>query len=453
MTSKINQTCRLFMAHGSIWAVFAALVNLNCGIDFAGSHTLCEGMKDLPVSPLAPETFPDLPMVQGMVASATRIGLYKHARNDLMLVHFPHGASVAGAFTQSTTRSADVNWCAQKVSSGKASVLVVNAGNSNAFTGPAGEAKNAASVAMAASLLDCDENEVFLAATGVIGAPLPPDTVADCLPLAKAALGPPDWLALAQAFSTTDTYPKGSGRTLSVDGVQAHVVGLAKGSGMIMPNMATMLVFVFTDLAIAPNVLQGLVSEHVQTTFNAITVDSDTSTSDTLLVFATGASSAPPIERSDDPNLALFSSALHDVFHDLALQVVKDGEGAQKLIRIEVTGAQSAASAKAIGMAIANSPLVKTAIAGEDANWGRVVMAVGKSGEPIDLSKLAVRFGGIWTAKGGGAQAYDEGPINTHMAGREIDILVDVGVGDGAFVVWTCDLTHGYIAINGDYRS
>lgn len=410
-------------------------------------------MKNLPVSPLAPAAFPTLPPVAGMRASASRIGLYGGTRNDLMTVVFPDGASVAGAFTRSATRSADVEWCAAQVKQGHARALVVNAGNSNAFTGPAGLAKNAATVAEMCRLMGCTDHEVFLAATGVIGAPLPPATVADALPSAVEALGAPDWESLARAFSTTDTFPKAAGTTLDLDGTAVNVVGLAKGSGMIAPNMATMLVFVFTDAAIAPDVLQAMVSAHVETTFNAITVDSDTSTSDTLLVFATGASGAAPITMPSDPRAALVSEALRGIFHDLAMQVVRDGEGAQKLIQIEVQGAADNISARTIGFAIANSPLVKTAIAGEDANWGRVVMAVGKAGEPISVDQLSVRFGGQWTARAGGAVAYDVDQVDIHMRGQIIDILVDVGVGNGQAKVWTCDLTHGYISINGDYRS
>lgn len=410
-------------------------------------------MKNLPVSPLAPAAFPTLPHVAGMRASTSRIGLYGGTRNDLMTLVFPDGANVAGAFTRSATRSADVEWCATHVKQGHARALVVNAGNSNAFTGPAGLAKNAATVAEAARLIGCAEHNVFLAATGVIGAPLPPQTVADALPHAFEALGKPDWESLARAFSTTDTFPKAAGTTLELDGTAINIVGLAKGSGMIAPNMATMLVFVFTDAAIAPDVLQAMVSTHVETTFNAITVDSDTSTSDTLLVFATGASGAAPITDHSDPRAALVSEALRGIFHDLAMQVVRDGEGAQKLIQIEVQGAVDDKSARTIGFAIANSPLVKTAIAGEDANWGRVVMAVGKAGEPISVDQLAVRFGGQWTAKAGGAVVYDIAQVDEHMRGQIIDIFVDVGVGKGQAKVWTCDLTHGYISINGDYRS
>jgi glutamate N-acetyltransferase / amino-acid N-acetyltransferase len=410
-------------------------------------------MKNLPTSPLAPEQFPDLPMIEGMAASTTRLGLYAGARDDLLVAHFPNGASVAGAFTKSATRSDDVNLCAQRVALGKAHALVVNAGNSNAFTGAAGVEKNKATCAAVSGLAGGSPEEVFVAATGVIGVPLPIDRVANGIPLAWESLSAPRWEAMARAISTTDTFPKGKGKTLKIGGQSVRISGIAKGSGMIAPNMATMLVFIFTDARIASATLQAMVSQHVETTFNAITVDSDTSTSDTLLVFATGASDAPEITIADPDAHEVFSSALHEVMHDLALQVVRDGEGAQKLIQVAVVGAKSNMSARTIAMAIANSPLVKTAIAGEDANWGRVIMAVGKAGEPINVGALSVRFGGVWTARDGGAVAYDEGPIRAHMQGQSIDILVDVGLADGQATVWTCDLTHGYISINGDYRS
>jgi glutamate N-acetyltransferase / amino-acid N-acetyltransferase len=415
-------------------------------------------MKDLPVSPLAPENlaerFAGLPPVAGVEASCTRIGLYRHERNELLVVRLPAGTAVAGALTRSSTRSADVEWCAAALAGGRARMLVAHAGNSNAFTGAAGLAKNAATVAEAVAHTGCAPHEVFLSATGVIGVPLPPRTVADRLPQAMAALAPPEWEAMARTIGTTDTFPKGAGTRLDLgDGVPVAITGIAKGSGMIAPDMATMLVYVFTDAAVAPDVLQGMVSAHVETTFNAITVDSDTSTSDTLLVFATGASGTVPIDSPDDPRAGALSAALHGVMHDLALQVVRDGEGASKLVQITVEGAVSDASARTIALAIANSPLVKTAIAGEDANWGRVVMAVGKSGEPVDVAALAVRFGPIWTARDGGAVAYDVPAIDALMRGQEIDVGVVAGAGSGRATVWTCDLTHGYISINGDYRS
>ncbi len=390
-----------------------------------------------------------------MSALTARLGLYKHARDELLVLRLAPGTSVAGVFTRSSTRSADVAWCRQALaaSGGRAAALVCNAGNSNAFTGPAGEAKNAATVAAVQALTACAPHEVFLAATGVIGQPVPADLIARPLPDLWPRLAAPDWEACARTIATTDTYPKGAGATAVIDGTPVAIAGIAKGSGMIAPDMATMLAFIVTDAALAPAVIQGLVNRHVATSFNAITVDSDTSTSDTLLAFSTGASGAPLIETLDDPRLAGFEAAFAAVLTDLALQVVRDGEGAQKLIRVEVTGAASNASAQTIARAIANSPLVKTAVAGGDANWGRVAMAVGKSGEPIALDRLAIRMGGEWTARDGGAVPYDEAAVDAVFASRDVGILVDVGVGAGAAVVWTCDLTHGYIAINGDYRT
>jgi glutamate N-acetyltransferase/amino-acid N-acetyltransferase len=390
-----------------------------------------------------------------MKAAVGRLGLYKHERDDLMVVTFDKGTTVGGAFTLSQTRSADVEWCKAALTrgGGLASALVCNAGNSNAFTGPAGVAKNKATTETVAKLTGCAPENVFVAATGVIGQPMPPTRLADALPPYFNALGTPDWLKLASAFMTTDTFAKGAGKTIEIGGKTINIAGIAKGSGMIAPNMATMLAFVFTDAALAPNITQALISRHVDATFNSITVDGDTSTSDTLLLFATGASGAPAIERMSDPRLAPLSDAIRDVLMDLALQVVRDGEGATKLVRIEIVNAESEGSARRIGMSIANSPLVKTAIAGEDANWGRVVMAVGKAGEKIDINRLAIRFGGEWTAKDGGWTVYDEPAVDAHMKGQEIDILVDVGVGKASAVVWTCDLTKRYIEINGDYRS
>jgi glutamate N-acetyltransferase/amino-acid N-acetyltransferase len=407
------------------------------------------------VSPLAPARFPTLPQVKGLKAAIGRIGLYKYPRDDLMVVVFDGPASVGGAFTQSQTRSADVEWCRAALTSGGgvAHALVCNAGNSNAFTGAAGVEKNRATTRSAARLAHCAPQNIFLAATGVIGQPLPPETVAATLPAAWEKLATPDWEQVARAFMTTDTFPKGAGKTIELDGKTVNIVGVAKGSGMIAPNMATMLVFLFTDAALSPAVTQALVSAHVDSTFNAITVDGDTSTSDTLLLFATGASGAKKIETQDSPGFAAMSEAVRAVMMDLALQVVRDGEGARKLVRIEIVNAVSAPSARRIGMSIANSPLLKTAIAGEDANWGRVVMAVGKAGEPIDIAKLSIRFGGVWTAKDGGWTAYDEAKVDAHMRGQQIDILVDVGAGRESAVVWTCDLTKRYIEINGDYRS
>jgi glutamate N-acetyltransferase/amino-acid N-acetyltransferase len=404
------------------------------------------------ISPLAPERFPLLPAIAGVEAAVGRLGLYKQLRDDLILVALPDGATVAGAFTRSLTASADVQWCRANARRGRARALVCNAGNSNAFTGPAGLLKNEATTAAISGLAGCAPEDVFLAATGVIGQPLAPTLVADALAPLWTARAAPDWERLARAIMTTDTFPKGAGGVCEIGGAKVGLAGFAKGSGMIAPNMATMLVFVFTDAALSPAVAQALLDAHLGATFNSITVDGDTSTSDTLLLFATGASGAPLITDPRDPRLAAFSGALKALMFDLALQVVRDGEGAQKLIRITIDGAASEASARKIGLSIANSPLVKTAIAGGDANWGRIVMAIGKAYEPIALDKLTIKFGGVTTAQGG-AVAYDAAPVDAHVRGRKVEIDVDVGVGAGAATIWTCDLTKGYIEINGDYRS
>jgi glutamate N-acetyltransferase/amino-acid N-acetyltransferase len=397
-----------------------------------------------------------LPTVKGVEAAVGRLGLYPWARDDLLVLHFPEGAAVGGAFTGSATRSADIDWCRQALAAGagRARALVCNAGNSNAFTGAVGRAKNTATVAEIVRLTGARESEVFLAATGVIGQPLEPDRVAAALEGVLAQAHAPDWARAAAAICTTDTFPKGAGGVLAIDGHPVALAGICKGSGMIGPNMATMLVFLATDAALSPGVVQALVSRHVDQTFNCITVDGDTSTSDTLLLFATGASGAPMIETIEDPRLAEFEAALGRIMQDLALQVVRDGEGAQKLITIDIEGARDDASARRIALSIANSPLFKTAVAGGDANWGRVVMAVGKVGEPIRLEALGVRMGDVWTARDGGAVAYDAAAVDTHFAGVDVRVLVDVGLGGpGRARVWTCDLTHGYIAINGDYRT
>jgi glutamate N-acetyltransferase/amino-acid N-acetyltransferase len=412
---------------------------------------------DLPVSPLAPKTFPDLPTIGGMTALAARIGLYRGpVRNDLILVHFPEGAVAAGVFTRSLTASADVQWCrkALKDGGGRARVLIVNAGNSNAFTGKAGEEKNAASVAEAVRLTGCAPEEVFLAATGVIGVPLPPRKVADVVAENWDRLGTPDIEALARAFMTTDTFAKGAVASAAIGGKTVNIVGIAKGSGMIAPNMATMLVYLFTDADLDPAFAQAALATHTETTFNAITVDGDTSTSDSLMLFATGASGAPRVSDPDGADGRAFSDALHTVMEDLAHQVVRDGEGASRFVSIEVTGAVDFSSARRIGFSIANSPLIKTAIAAGDANWGRVVMAVGKAGEPIDPARLAIRFGDVEMARNGAPSPdYDETRAAAHLQGQTIAISVDVGVGTGRAMVWTCDLTHGYVDINGAYRT
>uniref|UniRef100_UPI00262CAEBD bifunctional glutamate N-acetyltransferase/amino-acid acetyltransferase ArgJ n=1 Tax=Acidocella sp. TaxID=50710 RepID=UPI00262CAEBD len=330
--------------------------------------------------------------------------------------------------------------------------LVVNAGNANVFTGAAGVKAVTETAEAAAATLGTTPNRIFLASTGVIGEKLPAERIVAALDGLKAGLAADRFVQAAHAILTTDTFAKGATRTAEIGGVGVRINGIAKGSGMIAPDMATMLSFIFTDAAIPAPALQDMLAKGVEPTFNSVTIDSDTSTSDTVLLFATAQAGNAPTE--DPGELADFRRALHEVMHDLALMVARDGEGAQKLVQITVEGAVSNHSAKRIAMAIANSPLVKTAVAGEDANWGRIVMAVGKAGEPADRDKLAVAVGGVWMAQAGGVvPGYDETPVVAHMKGREIEITVDIGLGEGRAVVWTCDLTHGYIDINGSYRS
>ncbi|MEZ5939450.1 MAG: bifunctional glutamate N-acetyltransferase/amino-acid acetyltransferase ArgJ, partial [Hyphomonadaceae bacterium] len=412
---------------------------------------------DLPVSPLAPDRFPDLPEVAGVQMTTHSVGLYGgRRRDDLLVAHFPEGAAVAGMFTTSQTRSADVDWCRESLAAGggRARALVVNAGNSNAFTGAAGVAKNAATVARVAEQSGCAPHEVYLSATGVIGEPLPPDLVAGAVASAWASLSAPNWERAANAIRTTDTFAKGAGTVTEIAGRRVGVAGFCKGSGMIAPNMATMLAYVFTDAPITQRAAQVLLARHGDATFNCVTVDGDTSTSDTLLLFATGQAGGDMIDDPDDPRLAGFSEALFGVLKDLAIQLVRDGEGASKLIAIEVTGAETDAAARTIAASIANSPLVKTAMAAGDANWGRVVMAVGKAGEAIERDRIAIWFGDHKVAEAGArSPGYSEAAATAAASGKQIDVRVDVGVGDGRAMVWTCDLTDGYITINGAYRT
>jgi glutamate N-acetyltransferase / amino-acid N-acetyltransferase len=335
--------------------------------------------------------------------------------------------------------------------------VVVNSGNANAFTGRLGENSTAAVAQAAAAALGCRPREVFLASTGVIGEPLPHQRIVKAMASLTAALKPPGWAAAARAIMTTDTFTKSTTRTAEIGGRRVTVNGIAKGSGMIAPDMATMLSFAATDAKLPPQLLQRLLERAIRRSFNCITVDGDTSTSDTVLLAATGKARHPRVPagcRLNDPLIRDFARALDDLMMDLAHQVARDGEGAQKFVTIAVSGAASAAAARRIGLAIANSPLVKTAIAGEDANWGRIVMAVGKAGERADRDRLKIAIGGIELAREGRrVDGYDEDPIARHMKGREIDVAVDVGVGRGRATVWTCDLTHGYVAINADYRT
>ena len=411
-------------------------------------------------SPFAPAAFPALPQVKGVEAATASRGFYARRgveRDDVFLFVMPEGTSAAGVFTRSLTASADVDWCRAALAAGKgrARAVVANAGNSNAFTGKAGVLKNEGTLKAMVETLGVPREECFLAATGVIGEPLPnANFVGEMLPELKAKLGAPDWEACTRAFMTTDTFPKASGTRCEIDGVEVSIAGILKGSGMIMPNMATMLAYVFTDAAIAPGALDKMLREIVGRTLNSVTVDGDTSTSDTCMLFATGASGAPLIEDADDPRLAAFWEALGGVFLDLAHQLVKDGEGASKFVEIRVEGAASEASAKAIGLSIANSPLIKTAIAAGDANWGRIVMAVGKSLEPISKDEMRIWFGGHLVAEGGmRAPGYEEALASAEFAKDHIAIRVDVAAGKAAWTVWTCDLTHAYVDINGAYRT
>ncbi len=405
-------------------------------------------------SPLAPDRFPSMPVVDGVTLASHACGVRYADRTDLLLVEMAAGTTAAGVFTRSLTASAPVEWCRAAVAKGRARVLVVNSGNANAFTGSVGVASVSRTVDKAADMVGCKASEVYIASTGTIGVRLPDEKITAALDDARAKLKPDAWLEAAQAIMTTDTYPKGATRTAKIDGTEVVINGFAKGAGMIAPDMATMLSYVFTDAALPAGVLQDLLSKGVDRSFNCITVDSDTSTSDTLMLFATAKAGNKVIKDAKDKRLADFKAKLFDLLTDLAHQVVRDGEGATKFVTITVTGAAGRKAARTIGMAIANSPLVKTAIAGEDANWGRVVMAVGKAGEKANRDKLSIRMGGLLVADQGEiAAGYDEAPVARHMKGKEISIEVDVGVGKGKATVWTCDLTHAYIDINGSYRT
>jgi glutamate N-acetyltransferase/amino-acid N-acetyltransferase len=407
------------------------------------------------ISPLAPKSLANLPPLAGVRLASGEAGVRYKNRTDVLLAVFAPGTQVAGVFTKSKTASAPVEWCKACVKQGSARALVVNSGNANAFTGKVGMEGARAVAQSAAASVGCRASEVFLASTGVIGEPLPAEKITKLLGTLAQDMSSGGWRAAAEAIMTTDTFPKLATATAMVDGRKVTINGIAKGSGMIAPDMATMLAFVVTDANLPASVLQELLDAGVKPSFNSITVDSDTSTSDTLLLFATGKGAAHPvIAKAADKRLANFRTRLDGVLLDLALQVVRDGEGARKLIRIDVTGAESDAAAKRVALSIANSPLVKTAIAGSDANWGRVVMAVGKAGEKADRDTLSIRFGNQLVAeKGERAVKYDEAAATKAVSGREVEITVDLALGKGRARVWTCDLTHGYIDINGSYRS
>lgn len=408
---------------------------------------------ELEPSPLALPFPRDLPEIAG-VTLRTACARYKDwDRADLTLAVLDEGTSLAGVFTQSACASSEVELGREQVKSGRARALVVNAGNSNAFTGYRGREAVEQIMAQVAKRLGCAPREVLVSSTGVIGVPLPRDRAEAGV---KAALDAPPctWQDAANAIGTTDTFPKAARASAMLGPVRVELVGIIKGSGMIAPDMATMLGYVFTDAAIEPAFLQQLLEAANRETFSCITVDGDTSTSDTVLAFATGKAGNAPLASFDDAGADAFAAALTDLCRQLAQLVVRDGEGASKFITIRVSGAVSDESARHIALSIANSPLVKTAIAGEDANWGRVVMAVGKAGQPADRDKLSIAFGGVWAARCGmPVDDYDEAPVAAHLKGQEIDLAVDLGLADGKATVWTCDLTHGYISINADYRS
>jgi glutamate N-acetyltransferase / amino-acid N-acetyltransferase len=409
------------------------------------------------ISPFAPAQLPDMPVIEGVRLATAAAGIRYPGRIDLLLALFDPGTSVAGVLTRSKTASAPVDWCRAHLAHGMARALVVNSGNSNAFTGKRGRDAVKRTAQAAAEAADCLEADIYIASTGVIGEPLDAGKIATRLGQLAREARPDAYEDAARAIMTTDTYPKLATRTAEIDGVPVAINGIAKGSGMIAPDMATMLAFVFTDAAIEPEVLRASLDPAVDNTFNAITVDGDASTSDTLLVFATGravARGAPRIVHADDLRLAGFRLALAEVMHDLALQIVKDGEGLTKFVTVKVTGAETKAAARAIAKSIANSPLVKTAIAGEDPNWGRIVAAVGKAGEAADRDRLAIWFGDILVAKDGEvAPGYREQDGAAYMRLPEIAVTVDAGVGKESATIWTCDLTKDYIAINADYRS
>ena len=406
------------------------------------------------ISPLAPKTTPPLPAISGVRLATAQAGIRYRDRTDVMLAVFEPQTSVAGVFTRSKCPSAPVEWCRTQIKGGNARALVVNSGNANAFTGKSGRQACALTAKFAAAAVGCKSSQVFLASTGVIGEPLDAQAFDRVMAGLAADACPDGYGDAAKAIMTTDTFPKLATARARLRGTDVTINGFAKGAGMIAPDMATMLAFIFTDAPISAPVLQSVLRESVVDTFNAVTIDGDTSTSDTVLAFATGAAAAPRISRSSDPRLVPFRKTFAGVLANLAEQIARDGEGARKLVEIVVEGAVSKASARRIALSIANSPLVKTAIAGEDANWGRVVMAVGKAGEPADRDRLSIWFGGIRVAhRGARDQAYDEAAVSAAMKRPEISLKVALGLGEGRDRVLTCDLTKEYVAINGDYRS
>jgi glutamate N-acetyltransferase / amino-acid N-acetyltransferase len=408
-----------------------------------------------PLSPLAPKTYPALPPIAGVRFATIAAGVRYSGRTDVMMALFDRPAAVAGVFTRSKCPSAPVDWCREHLKGGKARALIVNSGNANAFTGGVGAAAVTQVAEAAAKAVGATPNEIFMASTGVIGEPLDASRITRVIDALIADAREDGLLAAAKAIMTTDTYPKIATARVKLGDGEVVINGIAKGAGMIAPDMATMLAYVFTDAAVTSSALQAMLSKSVERSFNAITVDSDTSTSDTLMIFATGAAkNATPIEDAADPRAAEFRRALDKLLRNLAQQVVRDGEGARKFITVKVEGAATRQAAKRVALSIANSPLVKTACAGEDANWGRVVMAVGKAGEKAERDKLDIFFGKTRVAHQGLRDpGYDEATTSAYMKRDSIEITADLGIGRGSATVWTCDLTKEYIAINGDYRS
>jgi glutamate N-acetyltransferase / amino-acid N-acetyltransferase len=409
------------------------------------------------ISPNAPTDVPDMPEIAGVRLATAAAGIRYKGRTDVLLAVMDKGTAVAGVFTQSKCPSAPVEWCRARLGRGVARALVVNSGNANAFTGKTGKQSTALTATIAAKAVGCSTGEIFLASTGVIGEPLDATKFDGVLATLAESARPGDWIGAARAIMTTDTFPKVATATVKLGKAKVTINGMAKGAGMIAPDMATLLSFVFTDAPLSPAVLQSLLKSGVEDTFNAVTIDGDTSTSDTLMAFATGAAAAngaPRISRAGDPRLKAFVKAFRDVLANLSEQVARDGEGARKLVEIIVEGATTKTSARKIAMSVANSPLVKTAIAGEDANWGRVVMAVGKAGEPANRDKLSISFNGIRVAKSGARDpSYDEEEVSRAMKNPKVQIRIGLGLGKGRDRVLTCDLTREYVAINGDYRS
>ena len=406
------------------------------------------------ISPLAPERFPELAPIAGVRLAAYACGIRYTGRDDLMVVELAPGSAIAGVFTQSLTAGPPVLWCRDCLSGGRVRGVVVNSGNSNVFTGRAGREVVERTAATAARLLRCDPKEIFISSTGVIGEPPPGEKIVDALPKIAQRLSADAWEPAARAILTTDTFPKGATAIAVIDGVEVRLNGFAKGSGMIAPDMATMLAYVFTDAALPHVVLQPLLAEAADRSFNCVTIDGDTSTSDTVLLCATQQAPHRPVASPTDQRLDDFRQALEAVMIDLAQQIARDGEGATRFVTIEVARAATDRAARRIGLSIANSPLVKTALSAGDPNWGRIVMAIGKAGEKIDADRLAISIGGIPIAAAGGpVPGYTEAPVAEYMKRREITIAVDIGIGQGEATVWTCDLTHGYIDINASYRS